>query len=89
VSWCRAILAFTQFIEPLVRLAGGLIESLGEVVKFLPGAAGDALVGASFYTLIGGAGISLEWWQGALLLAGYGLLFLLIGRATFWRGDVT
>lgn len=84
-----AILAFTQFIEPLVRLAGGLIEPLGEVVKFLPGAAGDALVGASFYTLMGGAGIELEWWQGALLLTGYGLLFLLIGRATFWRRDVT
>ncbi len=84
-----AILAFTQFIEPLVRLAGGLIEPLGEVVKYLPGAAGDALVGASFYTMMGGAGIELEWWQGALLLAGYGLLFLLIGRATFWRRDVT
>ncbi len=84
-----AILAFTQFIEPLVRLASGLIEPLGEVVKFLPGAAGDAIVGASFYTLLGGAGIELEWWQGALLLAGYGLLFLLIGRVTFWRRDVT
>ena len=38
---------------------------------------------------MGGAGIALEWWQGALLLAGYGLLFLLIGRLTFWRRDVT
>jgi ABC-2 type transport system permease protein len=84
-----SIIAFTQFIEPLVRLAGSLIEQLGDVVKFLPGAAGDALVGASFYTLMGGGGPSLEWWQGALLLAGYGLLFLLIGRATFWRRDVT
>jgi len=84
-----SIIAFTQFIEPLVRLAGTLIESLGDVVQFLPGAAGDALVGASFYTLMGGGGSSLEWWQGALLLAGYGLLFLLIGRATFWRRDVT
>ncbi len=84
-----SIIAFTQFIEPLVRLAGGLIEPLGDVVQFLPGAAGDALVGASFYTMMGGSGSSLEWWQGALILAGYGLLFLLIGRATFWRRDVT
>ncbi len=84
-----SILAFTQFIEPLVRLAGGLIEPLGDIVKFLPGAASDALVGASFYTLMGGGGASLEWWQGGLMLAGYGLLFLLIGRATFWRRDVT
>lgn len=84
-----SIIAFTQFIEPLVRLAGTLIEQLGDIVQYLPGAAGDALVGASFYTLMGGAGSSLEWWQGALVLAGYGLLFLLIGRTTFWRRDVT
>lgn len=84
-----SIIAFTQFIEPLVRLAGGLLEPVGEVVRFLPGAAGDALVGASFYTLMGATGSTLEWWQGGLVLAGYGLLFLLIGRATFWRRDVT
>jgi hypothetical protein len=59
------------------------------VAKFLPGAAGDALVGASFYTTLGGSADTLEWWQGGLVLAGYAAVFLGIGAATFWRRDVT
>src|SRR5690606_5148044 len=50
------ILAFTQFVEPIIRTAGAFVEQLADVVKFLPGAAGDALVGASFYTAFAGGG---------------------------------
>jgi ABC-2 type transport system permease protein len=84
-----AILAFTQFVEPIIRFAGAVIDWLGEIVRFLPGAAGDALVGASFYTIISPGAATLEWWQGALVLAGYAVLFTVIGRYTFWRRDVS
>jgi ABC-type transport system involved in multi-copper enzyme maturation permease subunit len=84
-----AILAFTQFVEPIARTAAAFVEPLSGVAKFLPGAAGDALVGASFYSAFAGGGSELEWWQGGLVLAGYAAVFLVIGAATFWRRDVT
>ena len=85
------ILAFTQFVEPILRVAAGLVDWLGDVAQFLPGAASDALVGASFFSVAGGpmAGPTLEWWQGGLVLAGYAVLFTAIGYATSWRRDVT
>lgn len=84
-----SVLAFTQFVEPILRVAGGFVEPLGEIVRFLPGAAGDALVGASFFSVMGGGGDGLEWWQGGLVLTGYAVLFLVIGRIAFWSRDVT
>lgn len=84
-----AILAFTQFVEPIVRTAAAFVEPLSGVARFLPGASGDALVGASFYSAFAGGGSELEWWQGGLVLAGYAVVFLVVGAATFWRRDVT
>lgn len=84
-----AILAFTQFVEPIARTAAAFVEPISGVARFLPGAAGDALVGASFYSAFAGAGSELEWWQGGLVLAGYAAVFLVVGAATFWRRDVT
>lgn len=86
-----SILAFTQFVEPLLRTAAAFVEWLGEIGRFLPGAAGDALVGASFFTIVAGGGgtAPLEWWQGALVLAGYAIVFGAIGAATTWRRDLT
>jgi len=86
------ILAFTQFVEPLLRTAAAFVEGLAEVGRFLPGAAGDALVGASFFTVFAGATAGpapLEWWQGGLVLAAYAVLFGAIGAVTTWRRDVT
>ncbi|WP_395638085.1 ABC transporter permease [Pseudolysinimonas sp.] len=86
------ILAFTQFVEPILRTAAAFADWLGEIGRFLPGAAGDALVGASFFTVFSGAGAGpapLEWWQGGLVLAAYAVLFGAIGAVTTWRRDLT
>ena len=43
------VLVFTQFLEPVGRTAAGFVEGLSNVTRFLPGAASDALVGASLF----------------------------------------
>lgn len=86
------VIAFTQFVEPILRLAPSVAEWTGDVIKFLPGAASDALVGASFYTAMAGgpeSAPSLEWWQGGLVLAGIATVVLIVGAMTTWRKDVT
>jgi ABC-type transport system involved in multi-copper enzyme maturation permease subunit len=84
------VLAFTQFVEPLLRLAGGFVDWLAEVTRFLPGAASDALIGSSIYNVMGaGEGSILEWWHGGLVLLAYALVLLLIGHIASWTRDVT
>jgi hypothetical protein len=84
------VLAFTQFVAPLLRLASSFAEWTAQIGQFLPGAASDALVGASFFSLAGGAGgPSLEWWQGGLVLLGITVLVSVLGWFTSWRRDVT
>lgn len=87
-----SVLAFTQFIEPILRTISAFIEGLSDVAKYLPGAASDALVGASIYTSLGGtdaSGGGLDWWVGGLLLLGYAVVFLLLGWLFSWRRDVS
>lgn len=85
-----AIIAFTQLVEPIARMAGLLVEALDPLTRYLPGAAGDALVGQSIFAVFGGgAGDPLEWWQGGLVLLAYAIVFAVIGNFTFWRRDVT
>jgi ABC-type transport system involved in multi-copper enzyme maturation permease subunit len=87
-----AILAFTQFVEPLLRTAAAFVDGLAEVGRFLPGAAGDALVGSSFFTVFavaGGGAEALDWWQGGLVLVAYAAVFGTIGALTTWRRDLT
>lgn len=86
------VLAFTQFIEPLLRLAAMFIDVTANIGKFLPGAASDALVGASFYSLmspVGQGATTLEWWQGGLVLLGYAVAFTVGGYFVSWKKDVT
>jgi ABC-2 type transport system permease protein len=87
-----AILAFTQFVEPLLRAAAAFASGFAEVGRFLPGAAGDALVGQSIFSSFAGLGLGpapLEWWQGGLVLAAYAVVFGIIGSLTTWRRDLT
>jgi len=89
------VLAFTQFVEPIARLAGQFVNGLSNVTNYLPGAASDALVGASVFSIGGGGGTSaaasmpLEWWAGGLVLAAYAVVFLILGHILSWRRDVS
>ena len=86
------VLAFTQFLEPILRTITIFVDWAAEVGKFLPGAAGDAIVGASFFSILGAGGASpdvLEWWQGALVLFAIAVLAGVIGYVVAWRKDVT
>lgn len=86
------VLAFTQFVEPILRLGTSLWDWTAQLGRFLPGAASDALVGASVFSQLGQASAHtdpLAWWQGGLVLAAYAIALAAIGAATTWRRDVT
>lgn len=87
------VLVFTQFVEPVARAAAAFVDGLTEVSRYFPGAASDALVGASLFTGMTPAGMTaetpLEWWVGALVLLGYAVVFLVLGHLTSWRRDVS
>lgn len=82
------LLAFTQFVEPMVRLLLGAFEPTAGVVRWLPGAAGEAITGASFYSS-SGIGDLLPWGVGLAVLLGYGLALAVLGRVTSLARDVT
>lgn len=84
------VLAFTQFVEPLLRFGGAFVSGLSDAARFLPGAASDTLVGASLFSASAGgdAGQPLEWWVGGLVLLAYGLLLTVLGYLSSWRRDV-
>ncbi|WP_136520642.1 MULTISPECIES: ABC transporter permease subunit [Cellulomonas] len=81
------ILAFTQFLEPVLRLVLGLTSWGQDVSRYLPGAAGEAISGGSFYSDAAGVPL-LPAWQGLLVLVGYALVLAALGRVTTLRRDV-
>ncbi|QKJ20747.1 ABC transporter permease [Microbacterium hominis] len=85
------VLVFTQFLEPVARTAAGFVDGLTDVTRFLPGAASDALVGASLLTASTDLPTEdpLEWWVGGLVLLGYAVVTVLLGLLTSWRRDVS
>lgn len=84
------LLVFTQFVEPMFRLLATLVTWGSSIAQFLPGAAGEALIGASFYDTLGGTESSLlTWWQGALVLLAYAAVFGVLGRLTTFRKDIS
>jgi hypothetical protein len=82
-----AILAFTQLIEPLARMILGGTSWGGPVVKVLPGAASEALLGTSFVSLSTSTPL-LGPWSGLAALLAYGALFALGGRLVALRRDL-
>lgn len=81
------LLAFTQFVEPILRLLLGQFDVTAPISKFLPGAAGEAIAGSSLYSSSGLAEL-LTAWQGALVLVGYAVVLVLIGRVTTFSRDI-
>lgn len=86
------VIAFTQFVEPILRTVSAFVESIASAGRFLPGAASDALVGASIYSTFTatGSGVEpLEWWAGGLVMLAYALVLLALGYLVSWRRDVS
>lgn len=81
------VIAFTQLVEPILRMAGGMVDWLAPVTLYLPGAAGDALAGGSLYSAMIPTQ-PLEAWQGGLVLVAYAVVFAIIGRFTTFRKDI-
>ncbi|MCW3493173.1 ABC transporter permease [Microbacterium sp. SSM24] len=86
------VLVFTQFLEPVGRAAASFVDGLADYTQYLPGAASDALVGASVFAMsVPGAEAptSLEWWAGGAVLLGYAVVLVLLGHLLSWRRDVS
>ncbi|MGB4777739.1 ABC transporter permease [Microbacterium sp.] len=85
------VLAFTQFVEPILRTVGAFVDGVSGITEYLPGAASDALVGTSIYTSLGGdtSASGLDWWAGGLVLLGYAVVLTVLGYLTSWRRDVS
>lgn len=81
------VLGWTQLVEPILRLALGFWEPAAPIARFLPGAAGEALAGGSFYSTTGLSDL-LPAWAGLLVLLGYGAIAAGIGWLTTLRRDV-
>lgn len=92
VAAIAGVIVFTQFVEPVVRLVATYVKGADIVAQYLPGASSDALVGASLYTQMTGAGTSthtLSWWAGAAMMLTYAVVLLVLGWRSSWRRDIT
>lgn len=84
-----AIIAFSQLVEPIARFGLNAWSATRDIAQFLPGAAADAMAGASVYNVGSVAPQLLQWWQGGLVLATYAALFCLLGGRLTLQRDVT
>ena len=83
------ILAFTQFVEPIARLALGSFDGTEGIAKFLPGAAADGLIGSSLFGELGGGSSDLLSRPVALaVLLTYAGVLAVVGRFTTLRRDI-
>ncbi len=81
------ILAFTQFVEPIARVGLAAVDGLAGVAAYLPGAAADSVIGASFFASMG-SGDLLPRAGGMAVLLLYVALFAGLGRVTTLRRDI-
>ena len=65
-------------------------QALDSDAQYLPGAAGDTLVGASIFSIAGASTAdSPEWWVGGAVLLAYAIVLLALGYLTTWRRDIS
>lgn len=83
------LLAFTQFVEPLLRVVLGQLDWADGLAKFLPGAAGEAITGASFYADSGLGPDLLSSGEGLGVLLAYAVVFAVLGRLLTLRHDIS
>jgi ABC-2 type transport system permease protein len=83
------LLAFTQFVEPILRVVMAQVEWAQGIAKFLPGAAGEAITGASFYADSGLGAELLSSVEGLVVLLAYAVVFAVLGRLLTLRRDIT
>jgi hypothetical protein len=81
------LLIFTQFVEPIARLLFAAFDGLRDVSAFLPGAAADAVIGASFFGDMVSNSL-LPPWGGVLVLCGYIVAFAVLARLISLERDV-
>ncbi|HHW50332.1 MAG TPA: ABC transporter permease subunit [Pseudoclavibacter sp.] len=81
------VLVFTQVVEPILRVVALGLDWPDESTAFLPGAAADNFVGVSLLSGIS-SDSGLPWWGSGFVLAGYALVFFLIGWIVRARTDV-
>lgn len=82
------ILALTQFVEPLARIALEAFEATSGVAKYLPASAGDAILASNFFGSFYGEGEILSRPVGFAVLIGYAVALLVLGRLTTLRRDI-
>ena len=88
-------LAFTQFVEPILRMVAGLWDWSAGIGRFLPGAAGDALTGTGLMSDLGSLDPTMEMatvpplepWAGGLVMLGYVVVLAGAAWLTRWRAD--
>lgn len=82
------ILAITQFVEPIARVALGSFDATSSIARFLPGAAADGLIGSSLIGDMGGSADLLPRWAALLVLLAYAAVLAGVGRMTTLRRDI-
>jgi len=81
------IIAFTQFVEPIARVGLASVDDLAGAAAYLPGAAADAVIGASFFASMGSAEV-LSRGAGIVVLLAYAGALALLARWTTLRRDL-
>ncbi|MFD1860678.1 ABC transporter permease [Aeromicrobium camelliae] len=81
------IIGFTQFVEPIARVAMTAVDALQGVSAYLPGAAADAVLGTSFFGSMGETDL-LSRWAGGLVMLAYIAIFALGARFITLRRDI-
>jgi len=86
------LLIWTQLVEALLRVGLMLFDSTQNIPQYLPGALSESIAGGhSIYSAIGmtvSGNSTLPTWEAALLLAGYGVVFGVLGYIVRIRRDV-